>query len=96
VHALAETLIALTYVYLILFFLRMIMSWVFAFAPNFRASGVVAAVLEVAYTLTDPPLRLLRRFIPPLRIGNFALDLAFIVVIVVLYVLAGAVWPTIG
>jgi len=95
-HALAQTLVALTYAYLVLFFIRMIMSWVFAFAPNYRASGVVAAALEVAYTLTDPPLRLLRRVIPPLRIGNFALDLGFIVVIVVLYVLAGAVWPTIG
>ena len=95
-HALAQTLIALTYAYLVLFFARMVMSWVFAFSPNYRATGAMAALLEIVFTLTDPPLRFLRRLIPPLRIGNFALDLAFIVVVVVLYVLAGVVWPTIG
>jgi YggT family protein len=95
-HALAVLLINLTWAYLALFFVRMIMSWVFAFAPNYRAGGVMAMVLEVTYTLTDPPLRFLRRLIPPLRIGSIALDLAFYVVVVVLYALARVVWPTIG
>ena len=38
-----------------------------------------ALVLELAYSATDPPLKLLRRLIPPLRIGNISLDLGFIV-----------------
>jgi YggT family protein len=42
---------------------------------------------EVFYTLTDPPLRALRKVIPPLRIGNVSLDLSFLVLMVVLLVL---------
>jgi YggT family protein len=95
-HALATTLIDLTWAYIAVLLLRMVMSWVFAFAPNYRATGTMAMLLEVAFTLTDPPLRFLRRLIPPLRIGNIGIDLAFIVVIAVLYALARVVWPTIG
>jgi YggT family protein len=39
------------------------------------------------WTVTDPPLKALRRVIPPLRIGNVSLDLAFIVLLVILFVL---------
>jgi YggT family protein len=74
----------------------MVMSWVFVFAPSYRASGAMAVLLEITFTLTDPPLRFLRRLIPPLRIGNIGIDLAFIVVVAVLYALARAVWPTLG
>ena len=95
-HAVAAVLVNLTWAYLALFIVRMIMSWVFLFAPNYRASGGMAVVLEVTYTLTDPPLRFLRRLIPPLRIGNVGIDLAFYVVVAVLYALARVVWPTIG
>ena len=43
----------------------------------------MAAVLEIVYSVTDPPLRALRKIIPPLRLGSsgIALDLAFIVLI---------------
>jgi YggT family protein len=95
-HVLASILINLTWAYLALFFVRMVMSWVFVFAPNYRASGAMAVLLEITFTLTDPPLRFLRRLIPPLRIGNVGIDLAFIVVVAVLYALARAVWPTLG
>ena len=44
-------------------------------------------VAETVYTLTDPPLRALRKVVPPLRIGGVALDLAFLLLVVVLYVL---------
>ena len=39
------------------------------------------------YSVTDPPIKALRRVIPPLRIGNFALDLSFLIVLVLAYVL---------
>ena len=44
-------------------------------------------MLEVVYSTTDPPIKALRRVIPPLRIGNFALDLSFLIVLVGAYVL---------
>ena len=67
--------------------MRFIIDWVMVFARNWRPSGVVAAVLELAYSATDPPLRLLRRLIPPLRLGSFALDIAFLLLFIVCYVL---------
>jgi len=81
------------YAFLGLMFVRLIVDWTMVFARNWRPSGVVAAVLEVAYSATDPPLRALRRVLPPLRLGSFALDLAFIVVIVVIYALIAVISP---
>ena len=49
--------------------------------------GPLLVILEVVYSVTDPPIKALRRFIPPLRIGNFALDLSFIIVLVAAYIL---------
>ena len=46
-------------------------------------------VFEVVYTLTDPPLRLLRRIIPPLRVGNVAFDLGFLLLFIGIVVVRG-------
>lgn len=39
-------------------------------------------VIDFAYTLTDPPLKLARRYIPPVRLGPIALDLAWTIVLI--------------
>ena len=66
-------------VFLIFLIFRLVMEYVFLLARSFRPSGIVAIALELTYTVTDPPLKLLRRVLPPLRIGQITLDLAFIV-----------------
>ena len=48
---------------------------------------MLLVVLEVVYSVTDPPIKALRRVIPPLRIGNIALDLSFLIVMIAAYVL---------
>ena len=76
---------SIAYFALLVFFLllltRLVMEYVFMLARGFRPTGAVAALLEVCYTVTDPPLRLLRRVIPPLRMGNVSLDLGFTVLL---------------
>ena len=89
----ATIAIYLLYIFLGLMLVRLVVDWTMVFARNWRPSGVVAAVLELAYSATDPPLRALRRVLPPLRLGSFALDLAFIVVIVVIYALIAVISP---
>ena len=89
--AVASAVYFALYVFWILLIVRLIIGYVFMFQPSFRATGIVAAVLEVTYTVTDPPLKALRRVLPPLRIGNFSLDLGFIVVIIVTRILMGQV-----
>jgi YggT family protein len=93
VAILAAVALYVLYIFLALLFLRFILSWVMVFARDWRPTGLVAAALEVAYSATDPPLRALRRVLPPLRLGSFAVDLAFIVVLVVTYALIYVVSP---
>ena len=76
-----------------LLILRFIIDYVMMFARNFRPSGLLAAVLEVAYSVTDPPLRALRRVIPPLQLGRVSLDLSFIVLFISAYVLIDVISP---
>lgn len=89
----ATIAIYLLYIFLGLMLVRLVVDWTMVFARNWRPSGAVAAVLEIAYSVTDPPLRALRRVLPPLRLGSFALDLAFIVVVVVIYALIAVISP---
>jgi len=55
----------------------MVLEWVRFFARNWRPKGIVLVLAEGIYTITDPPLRLVRRIIPPLRFGGMGLDIAF-------------------
>ena len=86
--------IVLTYVlwlYLLILIVRLIISWIQAFSRDWSPSGIVLVVAEGVYTATDPPLRLLRRYIPSLRLGTVALDLSFMVLFLVLILLLQAV-----
>jgi YggT family protein len=53
-----------------------------AFSRGFRPTGAVLVVFEVVFTVTDPPMRFLRRFIPPLRLGGIAIDLSFLLLFI--------------
>jgi YggT family protein len=78
-------------VFLILLVFRLIMEYVFMFARSYRPAGAVAIGLELCYTVTDPPLKALRRVIPPLRIGRVSLDLSFIVLFFAVQILMNVV-----
>jgi len=66
---------------------RFIVDWVQVFARSWSPRGVLLVVLEVVYSVTDPPIKALRKVIPPLRLGNFALDLSFLIVFISAYIL---------
>lgn len=66
---------------------RLVMDYVFMFARSWQPGKAMVVVLEATYTVTDPPLKLLRRFIPPLRFGGVALDLSFFVLMIIVYIL---------
>jgi YggT family protein len=81
--------------YLFLLFLigRLVLETLQAFARSWRPTGVVLVLAETTYTVTDPPLRLLRRFIPSVRLGNVAFDLSFTVLFFVVWFLIIIVQP---
>jgi len=63
-------------------FVRIIIDYVRMFARNWRPNSFLLAIFEVIYTVTDPPMRFVQRFVPPLRLGGVALDLSFIVLLI--------------
>ena len=69
--------------FFLLLLVRLVLDWVQFFVRDWRPSGPVLVVAEATYTVTDPPLRFLRRLLPPLSIGNVRLDLAFLVLMLV-------------
>ncbi|TQS23682.1 YggT family protein [Microbispora hainanensis] len=83
----SEILVIALTLFLVLLIGRMIIDTVQAFARGWRPTGVVLVLAEVVYTVTDPPLKFLRRFIPPLRLGTVAFDLSFTVLFIVVLVL---------
>lgn len=74
--------------FLIALLVRVVFDYLRMFSPNWRPKGIVMPIAEIIYTLTDPSLRFVRRFVPPLRLGPIALDLSFIVVFFVVQILA--------
>ena len=79
--------------YLLLLIGRLIISWIQAFSRSWSPHGPLLVVAEGVFTATDPPLRLLRRFIPMVRLGTVALDLSFMVLFFIVIVLLNWVVP---
>ena len=74
-------------VFLVLLFARFVVDWVMVLARSWRPSGLVAAGLEVVYATTDPPLKAIRKVIPPLNLGSIRLDLGFMVLLIAVLLL---------
>lgn len=77
--------------YILILFVRFAIEWVRVFARSWRPTGAVAVGLELVYSVTDPPLKAVRRVLPPLRLGNFSLDLGLWVTLIVLYILMSVI-----
>ena len=72
---------------LMVLFARMILSWVPVLVRDWQPRGPMLVAAEIVYSITDPPLRALRRVLRPVRVGNMMLDLAFIGLVIVIYIL---------
>ena len=56
---------------------RLILDLLMSVNPGFRPKGILMPVAEVIFSLTDPPLRFLRQYIKPVRMGAISLDFAW-------------------
>jgi YggT family protein len=72
---------------------RVVVELVRTFARGWRPAGGVAVTLETIYTVTDPPVRLVRRVIPTVRIGGVGLDLSIMVLLLVVFILMRLAYP---
>ena len=73
--------------FIVLLFVRLIVDWIQMFARSWTPRGPVLVILEGVYTVTDPPVKALRKVIPPLRLGGVAIDLSFVAVLLICYIL---------
>ncbi|WP_084040269.1 YggT family protein [Demequina sp. NBRC 110053] len=76
------------FLFMLMLFARVILGLVLSFARDWRPSGVALVATESVFSVTDPPLKALRRLIPPLQLGQFRLDIAFLVLFFGCYLLS--------
>jgi YggT family protein len=74
---LGNILYGILWVFSALLWARFILEWIQQIAPQWRPRGLLLIIAEATYTVTDPPLRFLRRYVKPIRIGAVALDLSW-------------------
>lgn len=83
----ASVVNVLLVIYFLVLLARLVLEYIPLFNREWRPKGVGLVFAEVVYTVTDPPIKLFRRFVPPLRIGAVAIDLAFTLTMILVLVL---------
>ena len=78
----------LVFLFILTLFARVVLDLVRTIARDWRPKGFGLILSELIYAVTDPPLLLLRRVIPPLSLGRVRLDLAFMVLLILCYILS--------
>ncbi len=79
--AVTSLIASLLDIYILILILRLVFDYITMFARDWRPRGAVLVLAEALYSLTDPPLNAIRRFVPPLRLGSISLDLGFLILI---------------
>jgi YggT family protein len=79
------------YIFFIAMWVRFVFDWIQVLSKNFRPRGPVLVAAEAAYSLTDKPLRAVRRFTPPIRFGGAAIDLGWSLLMIATLILLSIV-----
>ncbi|GAC82156.1 YggT family protein [Gordonia paraffinivorans] len=86
----AAILLGVLYYVLLVFWLlllgRLVVELVRTFARDWRPTGVAVVIIESVFTVTDPPIKALRRVLPPIPLGPIRLDLSLMIVMLVVII----------
>ena len=85
----ASLISSLLNLYVLVLITRLVLEYVAIFARDWRPRGPVLLLSELVFTLTDPPLKAIRKFIPSLRIGSVSLDLSFLILLFAISITRG-------
>ena len=77
-----QVLATILWLYWLVLIGRLIFDFIAIFARNWQPRGPLLILAEGIFTITDPPIKLIRRFVPPLRLGSVSFDLAFLIVLI--------------
>ena len=86
-HAVGVVIELVLWFFILFLLARLVADYVQMFARSWEPQGFILVLLELLYSVTDPPIKLFRRLIPPIRIGGMALDLSLLIVLLLCYVL---------
>ena len=76
------------WVFMLIMWVRLIFDLIMNFNRGWRPTGVAVLIAEVAFTVTDPPIKAVRRVVPPLRLGDLTLDFAWTIVLLAAIILS--------
>ena len=85
----AAIISSLLNLYVLVLIARLVLEYVAMFARDWRPKGPLLLLSETVYTLTDPPLKAIRKVVPNLRIGSVSLDLSFIILLFAISITRG-------
>jgi len=91
VNPIGQILYGLIWTFILLMLVRFVVDWIQVFARSWHPRGPVLVALEIVYSITDPPIRAFRRVFKPVRIGSVSLDLSFLAVLLICYLLLAIV-----
>lgn len=74
------------FLFWLLLIARIVIEFIRSFSRDWRPRGFTVVILELIMTVTDPPVKLLRRLIPQLTIGAVRIDLSIMVLLLVVFV----------
>jgi YggT family protein len=74
------------FVFWLLLIARVVVEFIRSFSRDWQPKGLTVVILELIMTVTDPPVKLLRRLIPQLTIGSVRFDLSIMVLLLVAFI----------
>ncbi len=87
VGAIATILNSLLLLFVIVLLVRLVLDWIPFFNREWRPRGAGLVAAEIVYTVTDPPIKMFRRVIPPLRVGGIGIDFGFTLTMLLCFIL---------
>ncbi len=82
--------------YIAVLWARFILDWIRVLNPRWRPSGALVVLVELVFSVTDPPIKFIRKLLPPLRLGPVALDFGWIITLVACWILLAIIPAVFG
>lgn len=87
--AVGQVIATVLWLYWLVLIARLVLDFVQIFARSWQPRGFLLIIAEAVYSITDPPIKAVRRIVPPLRLGSIQFDLAFLIVFILVQILIG-------
>ena len=87
--AVGQVIATVLWLYWLVLIARLVLDFVQIFARSWQPRGFLLILAETVYSITDPPIKAVRRVVPPIRLGSIQFDLAFLIVFILVQILIG-------